>query len=147
MTAMRTAMAALPILAWAGLCGSGTADVTVPEAEVRSAVAAFARQLKADFPGEMQVAVRRCGGLTVPGAGAVRLAVRAAEGRRTDGSIPVVVEVAHPFGPQGAKGFAEGPSIATAPAIANAIYDAIGVRLTSLPMRKEKVLAAIKSRQ
>jgi len=57
--------------------------------------------------------------------------------------IPVVVEVSHPFGPQGAKGFAEAPSLATAPAIINAIYDAVGVRIYSLPAYKEKVLAAI----
>lgn len=61
--------------------------------------------------------------------------------------IPVLVEVPHPFGPQGVKGFAEAPSLATAGAIANAIYDAVGVRLTSLPMKKEKVLAAIREKQ
>lgn len=58
--------------------------------------------------------------------------------------IPIVVEVPHPFGPQGAKGFAEAPSLATAAAIVNAIYDAIGVRIHSLPAKKEKVLAAMK---
>lgn len=59
--------------------------------------------------------------------------------------IPVIVEVPHPYGPQGAKGFAEAPSLATAPAILNAIYDALGVRLTSLPADKKKVKAAIQS--
>ena len=58
--------------------------------------------------------------------------------------IPIVVEVPHPFGPQGAKGFAEAPSLATAAAIVNAIYDAVGVRIHSLPAKKEKVLAAMK---
>jgi CO/xanthine dehydrogenase Mo-binding subunit len=57
--------------------------------------------------------------------------------------IPVVVEVPHPFGPQGVKGFAEAPSLATAAAIANAIYDAVGVRITSLPADKHRVKAAI----
>jgi len=33
--------------------------------------------------------------------------------------------------------------VPTAPAIANAIYDAVGVRLHSLPMKPEAVLAAI----
>jgi aldehyde oxidoreductase len=59
--------------------------------------------------------------------------------------IPVIVEVPHPLGPGGAKGFAEAPSLATAPAIVNAIYDAIGVRITSLPADKKKVRAALQS--
>ncbi len=57
--------------------------------------------------------------------------------------IPVIVEVPHPLGPQGAKGFAEAPSLATAPAILNAIYDALGVRITSLPADKKKIRAAL----
>lgn len=57
--------------------------------------------------------------------------------------IPVIVEVPHPHGPQGAKGFAEAPSLATAPAILNAIYDAIVVRITSLPADRARVLAAL----
>jgi aldehyde oxidoreductase len=61
--------------------------------------------------------------------------------------IPVNVEVTHPFGPQGLKGFAEGPSMATCPAILNAIYDAVGARVTSLPAKKDKVLAAIRNQQ
>ncbi|NPV56176.1 MAG: molybdopterin-dependent oxidoreductase [Anaerolineae bacterium] len=57
--------------------------------------------------------------------------------------IPVLVEVPHPFGPQGVKGFAEAPSLATAAAIANAVYDATGVRIDALPMKKERVLKAL----
>jgi len=57
--------------------------------------------------------------------------------------IPVIVEVPHPFGPQGAKGFAEAPSLATAPAILNAIYDAVGIRITSLPADKQRVKASL----
>ncbi len=56
-----------------------------------------------------------------------------------------IVEVPHPFGPQGVKGFAEAPSLATAPAIVNAIYDALGVRITSLPADKKKVMQAIQN--
>jgi len=59
--------------------------------------------------------------------------------------IPVIVEVPHPLGPQGAKGFAEAPSLATAPAILNAIYDAVGVRIRSLPADKKKVKTAIQN--
>ncbi len=60
--------------------------------------------------------------------------------------IPVIVEVPHPLGPRGAKGFAEAPSLATAPAILNAIYDAVGVRITSLPADKKKIRAALRGR-
>ncbi|GAB4541328.1 MAG: molybdopterin-dependent oxidoreductase [Anaerolineae bacterium] len=60
--------------------------------------------------------------------------------------IPVIVEVPHPLGPHGAKGFAEAPSLATAPAILNAIYDAIGVRITSLPADKKKIKTALGER-
>ncbi|MDE2334272.1 MAG: xanthine dehydrogenase family protein molybdopterin-binding subunit [Rhodospirillales bacterium] len=42
-----------------------------------------------------------------------------------------------------AYGIAEPANIATAPAIANAVYNAIGVRLTSLPMTPDTVLAAL----
>jgi CO/xanthine dehydrogenase Mo-binding subunit len=46
-------------------------------------------------------------------------------------------------GPLGAKGVAEGPIIPTAPAIRNAILDAIGKSLYRLPMNAERVLAAL----
>jgi carbon-monoxide dehydrogenase large subunit len=49
-------------------------------------------------------------------------------------------------GPYGAKGLAEGTMTPTAPAIANAIQDAIGVRITNLPITPEKILAALKKR-
>jgi len=61
--------------------------------------------------------------------------------------IPVIVEVPHPFSPQGMKGFAEAPSLATAPAILNAIYDAVGVRVRDIPADKEKVRAALRKAQ
>jgi CO/xanthine dehydrogenase Mo-binding subunit/aerobic-type carbon monoxide dehydrogenase small subunit (CoxS/CutS family) len=57
--------------------------------------------------------------------------------------IPVVVEVPHPFGPQGAKGFAEAPSLATAPAILNAIYNATGARVHQIPATPARVKAAM----
>ncbi|MCJ7656833.1 MAG: xanthine dehydrogenase family protein molybdopterin-binding subunit, partial [Candidatus Atribacteria bacterium] len=47
-------------------------------------------------------------------------------------------------GPFGAKGIGEPGTIATAPAIANAIYDAIGVRIYHLPITPEKILKALK---
>ena len=50
-------------------------------------------------------------------------------------------------GPFGAKGFGEMSSNPQPPAIANAIYDAIGVRITDLPITPEKVLAAIEAQE
>ena len=49
-------------------------------------------------------------------------------------------------GPYGAKGIGEPATIATAPAIANAIYDAIGVRIYDLPITPEKILKALKKK-
>jgi nicotinate dehydrogenase medium molybdopterin subunit len=48
-----------------------------------------------------------------------------------------------PTGPFGAKGVGEPTLVPTAAAILNAIHDAVGVRITSLPATSEKVLAAI----
>ena len=51
--------------------------------------------------------------------------------------------VPHRKGPYGAKGMGEVVLTPTAPAIANAIYNAVGVRIKGLPMNKEKVFAAL----
>jgi xanthine dehydrogenase molybdenum-binding subunit len=48
-----------------------------------------------------------------------------------------------PEGPMGAKGIAELPSIVTAPAVANAVYNAIGIRFLAPPMVPEKVARAL----
>jgi CO/xanthine dehydrogenase Mo-binding subunit len=48
--------------------------------------------------------------------------------------------------PIGAKGIGEAPIQPPAPAIANAIYDAIGVRFKELPITPEKILKALKKR-
>jgi CO/xanthine dehydrogenase Mo-binding subunit len=55
-----------------------------------------------------------------------------------------IVESFDPTGPFGAKGVGEPTSVPTAAAILNAIHNAVGVRITSLPATAEKVLAAIK---
>lgn len=57
--------------------------------------------------------------------------------------VPVVVEDPHMLGPFGAKGMGELVITPTAPAIANAIHNAVGVWINSLPITKEKVLAAL----
>ncbi|MGA8543255.1 MAG: xanthine dehydrogenase family protein molybdopterin-binding subunit [Thermoplasmata archaeon] len=52
-----------------------------------------------------------------------------------------------PEGPFGAKEAGEGPLIATLPAIGNALYDAIGVRFTELPITPDRVLRGIDQRK
>ena len=59
----------------------------------------------------------------------------------------IIVESNDPEGPFGAKEAGEGSLAATIPAIANAIYDAVGVRITTLPITPEKVLAALKEKK
>ncbi len=51
----------------------------------------------------------------------------------------VIVEKEDPTGPFGAKGVGEPTSVPTAAAVLNAVYDAVGVRITSLPATPEKV--------
>ncbi len=57
-----------------------------------------------------------------------------------------MVETVDP-GPFGAKGVAEPAMTPTAPAIANAVYDAIGVRIRTLPITPQKILEALKKRE
>ena len=58
-----------------------------------------------------------------------------------------IVEVPSTYGPFGAKGIGETPCIPVAPAIANALEDAIGVRVTEAPLTPERVLAAIREQR
>jgi CO/xanthine dehydrogenase Mo-binding subunit len=73
----------------------------------------------------------------------------------TDYKIPTAHEMNFPIelefietndksGPYGAKGVGEPGLVPTAPALANAIYDAVGVRIRDLPITPEKLLAAMK---
>jgi CO/xanthine dehydrogenase Mo-binding subunit len=57
---------------------------------------------------------------------------------------PLLVEVPSELGPFGAKGVGEPPVVPVAAAIANAIRDAVGARMTELPMTPERVLASIR---
>lgn len=58
----------------------------------------------------------------------------------------VMIESGDPDGPYGAKGLGEPGMVPTAAAIANAIYDAVGVRIKSLPITPEKILMALKEK-
>ena len=57
----------------------------------------------------------------------------------------IFADVVDPVGPMGAKALGEPPSVGVAPAIANAVYDAIGVRFTCLPITPDLVLNALHS--
>ena len=58
----------------------------------------------------------------------------------------IIVECHHKEGPYGAKGPGECTNVATPPAIANAIYDAVGIRIKDLPITPDKVLKALKEK-
>jgi 4-hydroxybenzoyl-CoA reductase subunit alpha len=60
---------------------------------------------------------------------------------------PIIVESVDPEGPFGAKECSEGSLAATIPAIANAIFDAVGVRLHESPFTPERVLAALRAKR
>ncbi|MBI2881826.1 MAG: xanthine dehydrogenase family protein molybdopterin-binding subunit [Candidatus Tectomicrobia bacterium] len=59
----------------------------------------------------------------------------------------IIVEDREADGPFGAKGVGEISVIPTAPAIVNAVCDAVGVRITSLPVTPAKVLAALRAKR
>ncbi len=59
----------------------------------------------------------------------------------------IIVETNDPEGPFGAKGIGEASLIPTAAAVANAVYDAIGVRIKELPITPEKILNALKEKK
>ena len=57
----------------------------------------------------------------------------------------IIVEVPSETGPFGARGVGEAAVVPTAAAIANAVADATGVRMTDLPMTAPRVLAKLNS--
>jgi xanthine dehydrogenase molybdenum-binding subunit len=76
----------------------------------------------------------------------------------TDYKIPTAAEMGFPielvfvetddeFGPFGAKGVGEPGLVPTAPAIGNAVYNAVGIRIHDLPITPEKVLRALKQKR
>ncbi len=58
----------------------------------------------------------------------------------------IIIEDFHPYGPFGAKGMGELPMNATAPAILNAIYNAVGVRVSKLPIRPAQLAGMIREK-
>ena len=61
--------------------------------------------------------------------------------------LPIMLESGGGIGPFGAKGIGEPASTSGAPAVTNAVADAIGIRLTELPFTPERILTAIKDRE
>jgi CO/xanthine dehydrogenase Mo-binding subunit len=62
-----------------------------------------------------------------------------------DKLTPIIIESPHRTGPFGAKGVGETAIIPLAPAVANAVRDATGVRLTRLPLTPERILTALEN--
>lgn len=60
---------------------------------------------------------------------------------------PIIVEDPTSTGPYGAKGVGEPALIPVAPAILNAIHDAIGVRFTEVPVTPRKIIEALSNKQ
>jgi CO/xanthine dehydrogenase Mo-binding subunit len=59
----------------------------------------------------------------------------------------ILLESGDGVGPFGAKGVGEPSVCSVAPAIANAVFDAVGVRIYDLPITPEKVLKAIQEKK
>ena len=59
---------------------------------------------------------------------------------------PLLVEVPSELGPFGARGVGEPPVVPVAAAIADAVRDAVGVRMTQLPMTPERVFASLRDK-
>jgi CO/xanthine dehydrogenase Mo-binding subunit len=57
--------------------------------------------------------------------------------------VTYLIEDPDPLGPFGAKEVGQGPLLPVMPAVANAVYDAVGVRVDEVPITPEKVLKAL----
>ncbi len=59
----------------------------------------------------------------------------------------IIIEDPDPIGPLGVKGIGEPAMVPTIPAVMNAIYDAIGVRITDLPASPERIVEALAEKE
>ena len=57
-----------------------------------------------------------------------------------------LIEHPDPLGPFGAKEVGQGPLLPIMPAVANAVFDAIGVRIDEIPVTPEKILKALQAK-
>ena len=60
--------------------------------------------------------------------------------------VTYLIEDPDPNGPYGAKEVGQGPLLPVMPAVANAVYDAVGVRVDEVPITPEKVLKALRKK-
>src|SRR5258705_9372777 len=60
--------------------------------------------------------------------------------------VTYLIEDPDPNGPFGAKEVGQGPLLPVMPAVANAVYDAVGVRVDEVPITPEKVLKALRAK-
>ncbi|MFC1620344.1 xanthine dehydrogenase family protein molybdopterin-binding subunit [Candidatus Neomarinimicrobiota bacterium] len=60
--------------------------------------------------------------------------------------VPIIIEVAQPDGPFGARGVGEHTMIPVAPMVANAVEDALGIRMKSMPITAEKIVLALREK-
>jgi CO/xanthine dehydrogenase Mo-binding subunit len=60
--------------------------------------------------------------------------------------VTYIIEDPDPNGPYGAKEVGQGPLLPVMPAVANAVYDAVGVRVDEVPITPEKVLKALRKK-
>jgi carbon-monoxide dehydrogenase large subunit len=54
--------------------------------------------------------------------------------------VPIIIEVPQPDGPFGARGMGEHTMLPAAPMVANAVEDALGIRIKSMPVTAEKIV-------
>ena len=67
--------------------------------------------------------------------------------KETSDVVTFLIEDPDPNGPFGAKEVGQGPLLPIPPAVANALYDAVGVRIDEIPATPEKVRAALKAKE
>ena len=82
---------------------------------------------------------------TIRDAGGTAIAIAADLGKQEDRTR--LIETVDEAGPFGAKGLGESGVIPVAAAVANAVKDAVGVRITELPLRPERVHRALAARE
>src|SRR3954468_21197632 len=58
----------------------------------------------------------------------------------------ILIEEPDPNGPFGAKEVGQGPLLPMMPAVANAVYDAVGVRIDEIPVTPEKIFKALQAK-
>jgi CO/xanthine dehydrogenase Mo-binding subunit len=143
------------------LCGATAAEVAVDPETGKVWVLRLATAVDVGKAINPFACLQQISGASLQGAGpALMEEMLLSDGRLTNASFvdyripafgdlpdetrPIIVEEPHPDGPFGAKGIGEAGIFAVAPAIANAVANAVGVQVLDLPLTPEKILAALK---